>query len=54
MTSARPVEPPAASAEPSTFLAFFRETTAIAQVELRKLFRDNRPVGSVKSGGPSH
>jgi ABC-2 type transport system permease protein len=40
VTSARPVEPPAASAEPSTFLAFFRETTAIAQVELRKLFRD--------------
>jgi ABC-2 type transport system permease protein len=40
VTSARPVEPPVASAEPSAFLAFFRETTAIAQVELIKLFRD--------------
>lgn len=40
MTSARPVEPPAALVEPSAFLAFFRETAAIAQVELKKLFRD--------------
>ena len=40
MTSARPVEPPAALAEASAFLAFFRETAAIAEVELKKLFRD--------------
>lgn len=40
MTSARRVEPPAALVEASAFLAFFRETAAIAEVELKKLFRD--------------
>ena len=40
MTSARREEPPAALVEPFAFLAFFRETAAIAEVELKKLFRD--------------
>ncbi len=40
MTSARRVEPPAALVEASALLAFFRETAAIAEVELKKLFRD--------------
>ncbi len=40
MTSARPAELPAALADASHFLDFFREITAIAQVELKKLFRD--------------
>ncbi|MGB7081047.1 MAG: ABC transporter permease [Candidatus Acidiferrales bacterium] len=40
MTSARPVELPAALANTSHFLDFFREIIAIAQVELKKLFRD--------------
>jgi ABC-2 type transport system permease protein len=40
MTSARPAELPAALADKSHFLDFFREIIAIAQVELKKLFRD--------------
>ncbi|HUN61587.1 MAG TPA: ABC transporter permease [Candidatus Sulfotelmatobacter sp.] len=40
MTFARPAEPPAALADRSSFIAFFRESAALAQVELRKLFRD--------------
>jgi hypothetical protein len=40
VTFARPAEPPAALANHSSFLAFFRESAALAQVELRKLFRD--------------
>lgn len=40
MTFVRPAEPPAVLADHSSFLAFFRESAAIAQVELRKLFRD--------------
>ena len=40
MTSARPAELPAGLAERSAFLAFFSETAAIAQAELKKLFRD--------------
>jgi ABC-2 type transport system permease protein len=39
-TLAERAEPPAGLAEPSGFPAFFRETAAIAQVELKKLFRD--------------
>jgi ABC-2 type transport system permease protein len=40
VTSARPVPQLAASAEHSALLRFFEESTAIAQVELKKLFRD--------------
>ena len=40
MISARPAELPAAWADTSSFLDFFREMIAIAQVELKKLFRD--------------
>jgi len=40
MTSARPAELPAGLAERSALLAFFSETAAIAQAELKKLFRD--------------
>lgn len=40
MTSAAPAVPPAASADSFAFVAFLRETTAISQVELKKLFRD--------------
>jgi ABC-2 type transport system permease protein len=40
VTSVRPAELPAALANPSPFPAFFREILAIAQVELKKLFRD--------------
>lgn len=40
MTSARAVKPPADLAETPAILTFFRETAAIAQVELKKLFRD--------------
>jgi ABC-2 type transport system permease protein len=40
MTSTRLEAPPAASAKPSLIPDFFRESSAIAQVELRKLFRD--------------
>ncbi|MGB6482946.1 MAG: ABC transporter permease [Candidatus Acidiferrales bacterium] len=40
MTSDRPAELPAALADASHFLDFFREIIAIAQVELKKLFRD--------------
>jgi ABC-2 type transport system permease protein len=39
-TSAGPVEPHAVSAEPFAVLALFRETAAITQAELKKLFRD--------------
>jgi ABC-2 type transport system permease protein len=39
-TSAAPAAPPAVLAERSVFLTFFRETAAIAQVELIKLLRD--------------
>ena len=38
--SARLETLPADSAEPSLLADFFRETAAIAQVELKKLFRD--------------
>src|SRR5271170_3066187 len=37
---------PAVSAEPLAFLSFFRETAAISQVELKKLFRDPTEVFS--------
>src|SRR5580704_11644229 len=40
VTSAAHVPQPAALAEPSSIVAFFKETTAIAQVELKKLLRD--------------
>lgn len=40
MTSARPAELRAALADTAPFLGFFREMIAIAQVELKKLFRD--------------
>jgi ABC-2 type transport system permease protein len=40
MTSAAPAAPPAALADGSGLAAFFRETLAISQVELKKLFRD--------------
>ncbi len=40
MTSARPAELPAALGDTSPFLGFLREILAIAQVELKKLFRD--------------
>jgi ABC-2 type transport system permease protein len=40
VTSAALAAPPTASAESSVFLAFFRETAAIAQVELKKMLRD--------------
>jgi ABC-2 type transport system permease protein len=38
--SARPAEPPVAWVEEFPFVSFARETTAIAQVELKKLLRD--------------
>jgi ABC-2 type transport system permease protein len=40
VTSAAHVPQPAALAEPSSIVAFFKETAAIAQVELKKLLRD--------------
>lgn len=40
MISGRPAEPPAAWAEELPFVSFARETTAIAQVEMKKLLRD--------------
>ncbi|MGB7433898.1 MAG: ABC transporter permease [Candidatus Acidiferrum sp.] len=40
MTSVKPAEPPTVLAKSSSFVAFFRETAAIAEVELRKLLRD--------------
>lgn len=44
MTSAARAVPPAVLADdsslPASFLSFFKETAAIAQVELKKLFRD--------------
>jgi len=40
MTSARPAELPAALGDTSPIVGFLREILAIAQVELKKLFRD--------------
>ena len=40
MTSAAPALPPAASADTFELFALLRETAAISQVELKKLFRD--------------
>ncbi len=40
MTSAAPALPPAASADSFALFALARETAAISQVELKKLFRD--------------
>lgn len=40
MTSARPAEPFAALAEASALRNFFRESSAIAEMELKKLLRD--------------
>jgi len=40
MTFVKPAEPPVVLAESTALVAFFRETAAIAQVELRKLLRD--------------
>lgn len=40
MKSGRPAAPPPGSGEHSAFLGFFKETAAISQVELNKLFRD--------------
>jgi len=40
VTSARHAAPPAALANRPAFVAFFEETAAIAEVELKKLFRD--------------
>ena len=44
MTSARPAALPAASAESSALLDFFRATAAVADVEFRKLIRDPTEV----------
>jgi ABC-2 type transport system permease protein len=44
VTSVRPVALPAASAEPSVFLDFFRATAAVAEVEFKKLIRDPTEV----------
>src|ERR1700691_838969 len=46
VTSVAPAGPPVASAEPLAFLSFFRETAAISQVEMKKLFRDPTEVFS--------
>jgi ABC-2 type transport system permease protein len=40
MTSVKPAEPPVVLDDAPVLLAFLRETTAIAQMELRKLLRD--------------
>jgi ABC-2 type transport system permease protein len=45
-TSVAPAGPPVVSAEPLAVLSFFRETAAISQVELKKLFRDPTEVFS--------
>jgi ABC-2 type transport system permease protein len=44
VTSARPEALPAVSAEPSPLFDFFRDTAAIAAVELKKLIRDPTEV----------
>ena len=44
MTSAQPGAQLAVSAEPSAFFAFFQQTAAIAEIELKKLIRDPTEV----------